>query len=98
MPRGLNRTGNFNGGNPIPPSDPAFNGNPVTWVPSPTHFGNSQTQGNDPTQFGNPVTWVPDPAHFGNIIVPAINSGFLLEDGTSFFELEDALGVILLEA
>lgn|SRR6266496_749038 len=98
MPRGLVRSGNFNAGNPIPPSDPAFNSNPVTWTPSPTHFGNPVTQGNSPTQFGNPVTWpTPDPAHFGNIIGSSITSGILLENGIDFFELEDSSGVILLE-
>ena len=27
-------------GNPVPPTDATFNSNPVTWVPSPAHFGN----------------------------------------------------------
>ena len=56
MPRGLNRSGNYSKGSPItlpqvfgtpvtlphtfgnaPPFDP---GNPVTWVPASSHFGN----------------------------------------------------------
>lgn len=28
-------------GNPVPPVDPSFNSNPVTWPPSSDHFGNN---------------------------------------------------------
>jgi hypothetical protein len=53
------------------------NGNPVTWTPSPTHFGtpvsNPEPQGNvipqsNATLDGNPVTWTPSPKHFGNTV------------------------------
>lgn len=67
MPRGLNRSGDFRRGNPVNwvPS-PSHFGNQVNWVPSPTHFGNPENATPDPKNFGNPVTWVPAPNHYGN--------------------------------
>ncbi len=90
MPLGLNRTGDFRNGSPI--TLPKEFGTPIV---EPVEFGNPVTL---PLAVGNPVTWqTPDPAHFGNLIGSAITSGLLLEDGVSFFELEDGTGVILLE-
>ncbi len=34
-----------NFGNPVPPTDPTFNSNPVTWTPNPAHFGNGFNSG-----------------------------------------------------
>ena len=62
---GLNRTGDFKNGNPVPASDPKFVSNPVNWTPDPAHFGNAVAE---PKNFGNTVNWTPDPAHFGNPI------------------------------
>jgi hypothetical protein len=64
MPQGLVRSGDFR------------NGNPVTWLPTPAHFGtpvaganepfgNPEPQAN-PRMAGNPVDWIPSPIHFGN--------------------------------
>lgn len=68
MPLGINRSGDFREGNPVPPADPKDNSNPVTWpIPDPTHFGNTEPQP-DATKNSNPVTWTPSPTHFGNQI------------------------------
>ena len=63
MPHGLVRSGDNR------------KGNPITWLPSASHFGNLvgepepfgniEPQPND-TLFENQVTWAPNPAHFGN--------------------------------
>ena len=55
MPRGLNNIGDFRNGNPVPATNPKFDSNPVTWTPTPTHFGNAITT---PKNFGiyDPVT------------------------------------------
>ena len=67
MPRGLNHSGDFRHGNPVPATDPKFDSNPVTWTPDPKHFGNVVTQAPNPVNFGNAVNWpIPNPAHFGN--------------------------------
>ena len=64
MPHGLNRSGDFRHGNPVPATDPKFDSNPITWpTPDPTHFGNAVTT---PKTFGNTVNWTPSPSHFGN--------------------------------
>jgi hypothetical protein len=60
MPRGLNNIGDFRNGNPVPATNPKFDSNPVTWTPTPTHFGNAITT---PKNFGNVVTL---PKNFGN--------------------------------
>jgi hypothetical protein len=69
MPLGLNRSGDFRKGNPVPPTDPTFNSNPVDWTPSPAHFGNAVTT---PKNFGNVVNWTPSPTHFGNTITDGV--------------------------
>jgi len=82
----LNITGDtFKNGTPI--NEPHEFGTPVTL---PHDFGNDIPI-SDPTKNSNPVTWpTPDPKHFGNVF----NLGPLV---TSGFELEDGLGVSLLE-
>src|ERR1700675_77571 len=64
----LNKTGtSFRKGNPV--TLPKNFGNPVTWAPASSHFGNP-VPASDATFDSNPVTWAPSPAHFGNTIGP----------------------------
>lgn len=71
MPEGLVRSGDFR------------QGNPITWLPTPSHFGN---QVGLPEPFGNPepqpnatlkgnqVTWLPSSVHFGNQVSFSLQS------------------------
>ena len=64
MPDDLVRSGDFRHGNPVPPTDAAFNSNPVP--PEHASQNSNPVPAADPTFVKNPVTWTPDPKHFGN--------------------------------
>ncbi len=70
-------THNF--GNPV--NIPLADGNLVTWIPSPAHFG-------------NPVPLYPT-TYVGS--TPSSEDDLLLEDGITTISLEDGSGNILLE-
>ena len=64
--KGIVRSGNFSGGNPVPATNPSFNTNPVP-ATNPS-FNTNPIPATDPKFNTNVVDWLPNPAHFGNVI------------------------------
>jgi len=74
--------------NGIPITLPHDFGNPVTWTPDPSHFGNPIPPP-DPSLDSNLVIWAVDPAHFGNIISPLHFGILLLVAGSAVWLVDD---------